>query len=94
MKTHDPYCFFFRNKRVIYLVRDGRDAVTSYLHYLRAKGNQNVQLRDLVGPTPIEPAGTWSSHVCGWQKGKCKEKVFLRYDDLTSDTFSEVSRLM
>ncbi len=90
VKTHDPFSLYYRNKKVIYLVRDGRDVLTSYYHYLVTRKN-GVSLSGLIeGDNTF---GDWGGHVMSWENGKCKEKILIHYEDLLADPVHELERL-
>lgn len=57
VKTHDlPES---DNYPAIYLIRDGRDAIVSYFHYLKSNNMMNVMLKDTAW-------GGWGRHVEEW----------------------------
>lgn len=82
LKSHDPYLPYFVDKQIIYIVRDGRDAINSYYHYLNARKKNSPLISELISGSPRLPMGHWSNHVLSWQKGTCKKKIFIRYEDL------------
>ncbi len=94
LKTHDAYLPFYRDKQVIYIVRDGRDALTSYYHYLKARTDHAVSLGDVIRGRYDAPGRSWSSHVVNWAKGACRRKATFKYEDLVADTAKEVRRLL
>jgi hypothetical protein len=94
IKTHDPYSYFYRNKKAIYIVRDGRDVLTSYYHYLNARSETPISIHDLIVGSVNEQIGTWAHHVLGWAKGKCKQKIIVRYEDFLTDPFSEIQNVL
>jgi hypothetical protein len=80
-------------RRVVYLVRDGRDALASYLHYLKAFERKSVD--------PVAAAGTgeglypshWADHVAQWRANPHGSEVLLvRYEDLKRDCAGELAR--
>ena len=93
VKTHSIYSPAFR--KVIYIVRDGRDALTSYYYWINARVENPVSLSDVIRanvPPPI-PRGLWSDHVLGWIQGKCDKKLVVKYEDLLEDTEQELEKI-
>ena len=78
-------------RRVINLVRDGRDAVVSFHHFLRAL---RVDV-DLAGV--IEGKGwihRWHEHVEAYLDNPYgAETMLVRYEDLRADTATELERI-
>lgn len=89
VKTHDLPAEH-GSKKAIYIVRDGRDAVVSYAHYIA----------DYQQPgTPFEKAlhwlvasndqfGGWGNHVRAWLS---RATAVIRFEDLIVRPFVEVS---
>jgi len=78
-------------RRVVYLLRDGRDAIVSYYHFLTAlKGPIDflrfVQGEDLL-PCP------WHKHVERWTANPFQaDLLVVRYEDLQASTIRELQR--
>ncbi|MEO8301730.1 MAG: sulfotransferase domain-containing protein [Rhizomicrobium sp.] len=76
---------------VIYVVRDGRAAVVSYLHFLREILKRNVTPRDVICGT----VGTsWSRHVRAWTLPPRPGTLIVRYEDLAigeAETLRKIS---
>ena len=95
---HD--CFDPRYPRVIYIVRDPRDVVLSQYHYHR-------KLRRITDDCPLETfvtrflaaqtcdVGSWGQNVLTWLVTSENSPGFLllRYEDMISDTFRELSKI-
>lgn len=63
----------------IYVVRDGRAAVVSYLHYLREIMKRDVTFHDVI----CGKVGTsWSRHVRAWTLPRRPGTLIVRYEDL------------
>ena len=90
VKTHDPYAPEYR--RVLYIVRDGRDALTSYYHWQNARRETPLSLADIVRGD--SPHGSWSKHVLGWMHGEADAKVVVKYEDLLADTAGQLRRIL
>lgn len=64
----------------ICVVRDGRAAMVSHMHFLRdVMGNQDVTLEDIIrGKTGL----SWSEHVRAWALSGRPDTLVLRFEDL------------
>ncbi len=85
VKTHDLWQPQYR--RAIYLLRDGREALVSYAHFLQSRFNHQVDkpefetgLRNLI-LEENSPFGTWSSNVASWEQ--CPQMTLVRFEDFT-----------
>lgn len=90
VKTHDPYAPEYR--RVLYIVRDGRDALASYYHWQNARRETPLALADIIRGDA--PHGSWSEHVLGWLRGDADAKVVVKYEDLLADTAGQLRRIL
>jgi len=64
---------------VIYVMRDGRAAVVSYIHFLREILKRDVTARDVIcGRVGV----SWSRHVRAWTLPPRPGTLVLRYEDL------------
>ncbi len=82
IKTHKyPDC---SKDKVIYLVRDGRESITSYYHY-RNTYNQAPPLNDfIIGNTKV---GSWADHIDLWTtKHNSNGLLIIRFEDLIKNT--------
>lgn len=97
---HFPYSLFLRNKKVIFLTRDLRDALIS--QYEKMKKIQvpfSLFLRDLEGKYNNAFYGTLKERVeflNSWHKNKKKVKDFvtIKYEDLQKDPERELSKIL
>jgi hypothetical protein len=64
---------------VIYVVRDGRAAVVSYIHFLREILKREVTARDVISGTL---GICWSRHVRAWALPPRPHSLIIRYEDL------------
>jgi len=81
-------------KRVIYIVRDGRDAMVSYYHYLNAIGNFKGGLDDLVKCQNLFPS-RWSTHVEAWLDNPYEsEMLIIRYEDLLTEPNKVIKKIV
>jgi estrone sulfotransferase len=91
LKSHSTYDPRFR--RVIYVVRDGRDVVVSYYHFLTGKGRFEGSFLDFLNAQDLK-AGLWQEHVTSWLLNADQASFLLvRYEDLHRQAASEVTRM-
>jgi len=80
-------------KKVIYIIRDGRDAVRSY-YYMQKNLGKNVSLDDLYSSGGKTFRGTWASHVDKWTANKYKADIlYIKYEDLLKNKRNEIDRI-
>jgi hypothetical protein len=82
-------------RRVVYLLRDGRDAMVSYRHYLEALEGHPLDFLDLVtsgkGLFPCK----WHEHVQQWLANPYHaEMVIVRYEELKGDALQQLRRIL
>lgn len=92
-RTHD----FPRpeHRRVVYLLRDGRDVIVSLAHHLRAVAQQEIDLMQLAkGKSPrFSGKYEWHKHVEAWLANPYgAEILIIRYENLRKDTLAELRR--
>ena len=90
-KTHDlPRPEY---KRVIYLVRDGRDVMVSYYHHQMAVRNGEVDFMAMVCEGEGLFPGKWHEHVRAWAANPYDaEKIVIKYEDLQEDPLTHLTR--
>jgi hypothetical protein len=90
-KTHDlPRPEY---KRVIYLVRDGRDVMVSYNHYRIAIMNEKVDFMAMVRDGEGLFPGKWHEHVQAWDANPYQaEKIVIKYEDLKQDPLTVLTQ--
>ena len=81
-------------RRVIHLVRDGRDAMLSYYHWRAAiEGRQPDFLRMIRAGEGLFPC-KWHEHTAAWLSNPHGAKIMtITYEALKQDTVRELSRL-
>ncbi|HEY6881884.1 MAG TPA: sulfotransferase domain-containing protein [Polyangiales bacterium] len=83
-----------RFRRVIFLIRDGRDALVSYYHYNRAVASPAVSLRDMVVEGKSLFPCRWHEHAAAWSANPYRaEMITVRYEALKTDAFVELRRI-
>lgn len=82
-----------RYKKVIYVIRDGREALLSYYHMLKNM-NKEVSLDDLYkGRTKIY-GGLWHEHINEWEANPYNaEIIWVKYEDLKNDKMKVLKSL-
>lgn len=85
-------------RRVVYLLRDGRDVMVSYFRFLeilRAKNNQTVNFLDMVSNGDgLFQGCKWHEHVEQWLANPYNAEVLIvKYENLVNEPFLELSKL-
>lgn len=79
-------------KRVIYLVRDGRDAMVSYYHFQQGIGDP-LSWEYLI-EHGAKYYGRWHNHVQEWRANPYNaQMIMIRYEDLLSNPIQEMLKL-
>ena len=81
-------------RNVVYLLRDGRDAMVSYWHYLEGLTGKPLDFLKLVeGGQELFPC-KWHEHVQQWLANPFNARmIVVRYEDLKKDTVAELRRI-
>jgi hypothetical protein len=78
-------------RRVVYLLRDGRDVMVSYYHFLTALRGR-IDFRRLVQGDGLTPC-QWHEHVEKWLANPfAAEMLVIRYEDLQADCVQQLQR--
>jgi hypothetical protein len=90
-KSHGLPCPEYR--RVVYLLRDGRDVMVSYRHYLGALYGMASDFLNFVSPeTEVYPCH-WAKHVDAWLRNPYQARMLIiRYEDLLREPVTELQR--
>jgi Sulfotransferase domain len=81
-------------RRVIYLLRDGRDAMVSYLHYIEGLKGEKIDFLRLVRAKEWLFPGAWHDHVEQWLANPHgAEMIVVHYEDLKAETVGELRRI-
>jgi hypothetical protein len=78
IKTHEPD---FDDSRAIYVVRDPRAALASYVHFLKHHHPELSVTPERVIEGRIGQ-GSWSAHLDSWQPDRRPHTLLLRYEDM------------
>lgn len=81
-------------QKVIYIMRDGRDAVWSYYHMLNNQ-NRKPSLKKMFESGGDSPFGTWNNHIVSWHKNPYNASIlFIKFEDLLLDKTKEIRRII
>jgi hypothetical protein len=87
----------FRFPRTIYLVRDGRDVMVSYYHYVKGVHGYNGDFEEFLSDRLIK-RGEWSEHIRGWiidnHVLEKKRILLIKYEDLHADTMKQIKNIV
>jgi len=94
-KTHDlPKPEY---KKVIYIIRDGRDAITSYMHF-KSKLGFSYTIRDFFTDRNAVFPTFWHEHVKSWIENPYNSEIlFVKYEDLIKcpkDVLKEIMKFV
>jgi hypothetical protein len=95
IKSHFPFYYIY--PKSIYIVRDGRDALVSFYHYLSDLGKFKGSFEDFFFSDAHMEVGTWQTHVQGalsYKKENPSNMVIIRYEDLLVDTVLQIRRIV
>ena len=80
-------------RRVVYLLRDGRDVMVSYLHHLRALGRSDLDFAEMID-SALFPC-KWHEHVEQWTANPfAAHMLVIRYEDLQADAAQRAGPLL
>ena len=88
VKTHAPPK---DGRKAIYLIRDGRAAISSFCHYRRSFFGDKRKLTDaIIGRLPFGP---WAAHVMSWNPRQRPDTLLIKFEELVADPKSQFSRI-
>lgn len=89
VKTHGPSS---DGEKAIYVVRDGRSATVSYLHWMkRYVAASKVTLADVIcGRVEF---GSWSDHLRAWEPRSRPNTLFLRFEEVVAPTAQTIGKI-
>ncbi|QDV82468.1 sulfotransferase domain-containing protein [Planctomycetes bacterium TBK1r] len=80
-------------KRVLNIVRDGRDVLCSYRSFNEALGEAD-DLDDMIAGRVEMRWGQWHRHVIAWQQNPFDAEILtVRYEDLKTDCGNQLRRI-
>ena len=81
-------------RRVVHLVRDGRDAMVSYYHFRAAIEGQQPNFTHMISTGEGLFPCKWHEHTAAWLANPYDAKLMtLTYEALKEDTLAELRRL-
>jgi hypothetical protein len=81
------------HRRVVYLLRDGRDVMVSYHHFLEAVHRSKVDFHELIRTGLSLIPCKWHEHVEAWHSNAFgAEMLVVRYEDLIAQPVTELER--
>lgn len=83
--------------KIIYIVRDGRDALVSYYYFLKDLQKFQGDFKTFYQNEAFGSIGHWHEHVAEalkFQKKQPKQILLIKYEDLLLDTEGELSRVL
>jgi hypothetical protein len=92
-KVHAPYDKGL--PKVVYLLRDPRDAIVSTWHYLRLQdATFSLSLKDFIRKDGYWPC-SWDLHVGGWLLDHDHPDLLLvKYEEIHQDTYTVLRRVL
>ncbi len=80
-------------KKVIYLLRDGRESLLSYYHMVKNMGG-DIKMEDLYSGKISIHGGTWHEHINEWKKNPYGANIlFVKYEDLITNKMEVLLKL-
>lgn len=95
LKTH--HVFLEKYPKVVYIVRDGRDALVSYYHFYQDTRNFKGTFKEFYDVIQKSDIGTWKEHVAKAVRFKeeSPERILIvRYEDMKLDTASVLRQVV
>ena len=90
-KTHHKPLPQYRN--VVYLLRDGRDAMVSYWHHVNAIQGRKVDFQTMVRTGKDLYPCKWHEHVTAWMANPYGARMILiKYEDLLTEPVRQLER--
>ena len=92
IKSHDSYRPYYKRKKVVYILREGKAVINSFYHYINARRPKKVETDVFVKGNTYE-VGSWSNHLLGWKNADANV-LFVKFEDLKDDPKKEVTRIL
>ncbi len=86
-----------RFSKVIYIIRDGRDAYSSFYNYQKNKLNEVYSFKSFLKDKIYKENNSWSSHIESWNNHKIwgsKNFLLIKYEELLKDTYSILKKII
>jgi len=83
-----------RYRRVIYIVRDGRDVMASYVGMYQSMRIAEATVETMIKEGKYLFPCKWHKHVAAWRQNPFDADIeFLRYEDVLNDPLSALQRI-
>ncbi len=101
IKSHLPFTPSY--KKVIYLVRDGRDVAVSYYYHLKKYGKleKTVEFSEYLNLFNLgncyDEFGSWEAHIHSWLDcglASSEDFLLIRYEDVKHDTVNSFTKVL
>ncbi|HEX3799258.1 MAG TPA: sulfotransferase domain-containing protein [Verrucomicrobiae bacterium] len=80
-------------RRVVYLLRDGRDAMVSFLHYAEALEKRKLNFLEFVNNPIRHSSSKWHEHVEAWTQNPFDaQMIVIKYEDMLEQPVTELER--
>jgi hypothetical protein len=93
IKSHDYFLPFYRRAKVIYVVRNGIDCITSYYHYLNARANAPIPREAFIDGDGIK-VKSWRRHLLSWYDAPVQSLLIVKYEDLNEEPGDQLHRVV
>lgn len=80
VKTHE---LNIDENKSIYIARDGRSSVVSYMHFLQSFEGSNIDLPKIIAG--MAWPSSWAEHVRSWDPINRPNTLLVKYEDMVSD---------
>ena len=91
IKTHLLYQPEYKEDKVIYLIRDGREATISYHYYHLNFTNLIFTKMQIINGYPF--VGSWCDHVQSWMGQLDLNRIIIKFEDATTNFNKTVNLL-
>ncbi len=80
-------------RRVVYLLRDGRDVMVSFLHYVAALERKKLDFLEFVTSPNSHSSCQWHEHVEAWMQNPFgAQMLIIKYEDLLEQPVNQLER--
>jgi hypothetical protein len=96
-KSHEPYRPYYLKGKVALIIRNGRDAITSYHHFLGHMASYHMTLSEFLREACEGRLrrGSWHGTVRGWLEHKDNPNmIVVRYEDMLKDAAAQLRRVL
>ena len=91
IKTHELYNKDYENDKVIYIIRDGREATVSYFHYLINFSNDRFSFLEIINGHTF--TGSWGEHYLNWCREQNGSILIFYFEKCTDNPGNSIERI-